>query len=628
MALARAELAARGLDTARATQHRTAAVSAARSIDGSLAAADDSYLQALRADRDESAAAPEATRSALLAYETYCRSAAVIGAASAAAGASATIANDCEYRRRWRLHQLQATQARRQHAWTAARGSARAAQTLAQANGDSWRQAWSETEQAMVSTAEHDAAGAQQHLQRAQQLAARFDDAQLGTRLLFTEASIAAEQGDAAQAKRALQQAMALARDAQSPRLQALALNNLSDRALYSGRAAEALDAALQGLALVGPLQLTHAERVLRNNAMLARVALGRQAEARQDFEALQAAWAADGATGLQLSSLREYGDALAAAGELKAALEMHHRERTLSQQLMAANRDAALAELRTRYDREAQQRNIVQLERDNALKSAELDNQGLLRKLWALGGGVLALAVVLLLLLVRRVRATNRLLERSRARLRVQSQRDPLTGLANRRHAQAVLQGMAKPAEGTGPPAFGGALLMIDIDHFKRINDEHGHAAGDGVLVEVARRIASAVRGKDTVARWGGEEFLVLAPGLHQHDTDALAQRVLQAVAGAPLRLPTGAPLRVSTSIGHAVFPLPPHEVSLSPEQALNLVDMALYTAKSQGRNRAVGIVQADATDAEALRKLESDFDRAWQEGSVILRIDIGSPP
>jgi diguanylate cyclase (GGDEF)-like protein len=441
----------------------------------------------------------------------------------------------------------------------------------------------------------------------------------LAIRLLFCTANLASDRGDAAESERALQDALALAELARAPRLQALALLNLSDRAVRSGRPGVALAAATRGEALVRPLNLPHLERVLQSNGLLAKVALGRGAEARREFEALQQAWARAGATGQQLTTLREYGDALAAAGELKAALEMHHREVALSQQLMAVNREAALAELRTRFDSEAQQRHIVQLERDNALKAAELVNQTLSRRVWVLGTLVLALAMVLMLLLLRRARAANQRLARSQARLRVQSERDALTGLDNRRHFQAVLQ-QARQAEG-----FHGALLMIDIDHFKHINDGHGHAAGDAVLVEVARRIAAAVRGRDTVGRWGGEEFLVLAPELARTDAEALAQRLLQAVAGTPVALPGGASLRVTASIGQAVFPLPPHRVALSPEQALNLVDMALYTAKSQGRNRAVGIVRAEAADAAALRALESDFERAWREGRVALRIDPG---
>ncbi|WP_395701067.1 diguanylate cyclase [Aquabacterium sp.] len=636
-AMARAEIGARGGDAAWSAGTLTQAVRASRAVDAGLAEADEAYLTALRGEREDGAGIPATAQRALAGYEAWCKAqplpagAASDAAAVAASGASGAAGlpaapGPCEYRRRWRLLQLLANQARRQHATAAARSQCQAALALSTAAGDSWRQAWTETELALVANAERDEVRAQRHLARAHLLAERHEDVWLDARLLFTEATLASDRGDPDAAQVALQRALALARQAHAPRLEAQALLNLSDRAVRVGHAAEALRMAQQGLAIAQPLKLTRLERILQSNAVLARVALGRQAEARQDFEALQTAWGAEGITGMQVTTLREYGDALAAAGELKAALEIHHRERKLSQELMLANRDAALAELRTRYDREAQQRHIVQLERDNALKSAELANQGLQRKLWALGAGVLLLATSLMLLLLRRVRQTNRRLERSRARLRVQSERDALTGLANRRHFQSVLQGaVAAPDEGALAGGFVGALLMIDIDHFKHINDDHGHAAGDAVLVEVARRIAGAVRGRDTVARWGGEEFLVFAPGLQRDDAEVLAQRLLQVVAGTPVALPGGTPLRVAVSIGHAVFPLPPHRVALSPEQALNLVDMALYTAKSQGRNRAVGIVRADAADAAGLRALESDFERAWREGRVVLRIDPG---
>ncbi|NRF69269.1 diguanylate cyclase [Aquincola sp. S2] len=606
---ARAEVAARSASAGEAQRWREAAVQAVRATEpAALVEAELQYLLALRAEHEDAGSMNELARAALAGYDGHCK-------------ALQPPRPDCEYRARWRLQQLLAQHARAQRAPAAARQHARAALELAIAGSDLWRQAWSESELALAAGHERDFSRAQAHLERALQLAAREEEPRLAARIALTEGTLAQDQGDWPRAHRSELRALALARQAQSPRYEAIALVNLSDQAVQSGRPAEALEHALQGLAAVKPLQIKRIERSLLNNAMLARVALGRRAEARADFEALQAAWSADGAIGRQVTSMREFGDALAKVGDLRGALELHHRETELSRRLMDANRTAALAELRSRYDREAQQRNIVLLERDNALKTTELDNRALSQRLWTLGAGVLVLTMVLMLLLVRRVRETNRALEHSRAKLRVQSERDPLTGLANRRHFQAVLQAGGEAAEG-----FRGALLMIDIDHFKHINDNHGHAAGDQVLVEVAQRIAAAVRSEaDTVARWGGEEFLVLAPALQRHDTEALAQRLLQAVAGTPVALAGGGGLRATVSIGHAVFPLPPHRVKLTPEQAVNLADMALYTAKSQGRNRAVGIVQAEVADAQALRALEGDFERAWVEGRVQLRIDAG---
>ncbi|HEY2928772.1 GGDEF domain-containing protein, partial [Piscinibacter sp.] len=275
----------------------------------------------------------------------------------------------------------------------------------------------------------------------------------------------------------------------------------------------------------------------------------------------------------------------------------------------------AALKEMQARYDAEAKQRSIDLLNRDNAVKTAALANRDLVQRIWLLAAAVMALSVALAVLLYRRVRETHRQLEASHARLRVQSERDPLTHLANRRHFHAVMQ--ASPRAGAG---FSGALLLVDLDHFKRVNDRHGHAAGDRVLIEVARRLNDAVRGDDLVVRWGGEEFLIVAERLSTEQADQLAARVLASVGDTAVDV-DGQALRVTTSIGYARFPLPPYGVPVPWEQALNLADMALHTAKSQGRNRAVGVVSASAADARSLQAIEADFDRHWREGRVVLR-------
>ena len=217
-------------------------------------------------------------------------------------------------------------------------------------------------------------------------------------------------------------------------------------------------------------------------------------------------------------------------------------------------------------------------------------------------------------------MRTLNRSLAHNQAFLRAQSQRDPLTGLANRRglHDAATSRGV--------DVQFNGALLMVDIDHFKHVNDGHGHAAGDSVLVEVSRRLSGVVRGDDVLARWGGEEFLIYMPGVDASQAQALAQRVLQAVGGQPVDLPTaGQRLPVTVSVGYGAFPLPGARLPLSLERAINLADMALYTAKSQGRNRAIGVVSALADDDTSLKALEADFDRAWQEGRLTLLRSLG---
>ncbi|MEO8807712.1 MAG: GGDEF domain-containing protein, partial [Burkholderiaceae bacterium] len=280
--------------------------------------------------------------------------------------------------------------------------------------------------------------------------------------------------------------------------------------------------------------------------------------------------------------------------------------------------RSVALKELQTRNDAEARHRDIELLGRDNALKTEALANRDLQQRLWWLLLGVMLLATILVTMLYRRVRETHQKLAASHVQLQTQSERDPLTNLANRRHFQAVMQSAA--ARGGQSGGFEGALLLVDIDHFKHVNDAHGHAAGDQVLVEVARRLNEAVRSDDLVVRWGGEEFLILAPRAGPEQAEQMAARVLRALGETPIEVNGARALRVTASIGYARFPLPPYSAEVPWEQAINLADMALYTAKNQGRNRAVGMVSSTASTREALRSLEVDFDQAWREGRVTL--------
>jgi len=639
LALARAEIAARSQDDITLADARAAAQQAAHALGSALGAADERYLDTLRAERNGTAGVESLASDALSRYDALCAGAPAATAA-AAVTASANSAG-CELRTRWRLHHLLGQRAYNRQDDETAHDQVRAALELARSADNPWRQAVSELQLALLSTRSGNTTQGQQRLGQAQALAQRSADLGLQGWVLVAQAQMAFMSGDTTtRAEQPLRRALQLAQTARAARLQAAVHSTLADLALRQLRAQErpaaelahqlattALREAEAGLRIANRLGTQPMVRVMMHNAMLARLALGQTSVAQHELEQLQQAWAGEGNTGLQIAALRELADALDAAGNASGALALHHRERALTKQLMRANQASALAELRGRYGREAQQREIRLLASANAEKNAELMQQTLARRLWLLGAGAVALALLLTVLLTRRVRATNRQLEHSRARLRLQSECDALTGLANRRHLQAVLQAAQQRDDGTADSGLRGALLMLDIDHFKQINDGHGHAAGDAVLVAVARRIAAHVRDADTVARWGGEEFLILAPKLSTDEAQLLAQRLLQAIGGAPVTLPDGSALVVTASIGHGVFPLLPHAVPLRAEQAINLVDMALYRAKRQGRHRAVGIRSVAATDAAALATLEADFERGCAEGQVDLHEAVGPP-
>lgn len=159
----------------------------------------------------------------------------------------------------------------------------------------------------------------------------------------------------------------------------------------------------------------------------------------------------------------------------------------------------------------------------------------------------------------------------------------DPLTGTHNRRYAMPRLAGIAAQAAQEGS---GFAVMVVDIDRFKDVNDRHGHAAGDAVLVEVAQRLAERLRMSDLLARIGGEEFLVALPQTSLAEAQQVAERLRRRVGDSPVRLPSGRDLRVTVSIG----------VSLGQTADLRAVDVgemidradrALLRAKTAGRNQ-----------------------------------------
>jgi diguanylate cyclase (GGDEF)-like protein len=155
----------------------------------------------------------------------------------------------------------------------------------------------------------------------------------------------------------------------------------------------------------------------------------------------------------------------------------------------------------------------------------------------------------------------------------------DPLTGLFNRRHLLVLAEAERARARRHGHDL---AVMVIDADHFKEVNDRHGHEAGDAVLRFVAQELLHLVRAHDLAGRWGGEEFVLVLPHLDRESARAAAERFRQGLGGPPIALPAGDEIRITVSIGVAVA----HRDE-SFEDALRRADRALYVAKTGGRNR-----------------------------------------
>jgi two-component system cell cycle response regulator len=198
------------------------------------------------------------------------------------------------------------------------------------------------------------------------------------------------------------------------------------------------------------------------------------------------------------------------------------------------------------------------------------------------------------------RIRVGLRLLElednlvEAREAMRFKATHDTLTGVANR---GAILEMMDREIIRSRRESLSLGVLIVDLDHFKLVNDNYGHLAGDDVLREVTRRMQSEIRPYDAVGRYGGEEFLILLPGCGNTATSENAERLRRAIMAQPIQARSGL-VKVSISIGGVATGDWPEDPA---NQLLQMADAALYEAKERGRNQAVMATAADHQDVHA---------------------------
>lgn len=427
--------------------------------------------------------------------------------------------------------------------------------------------------------------------------------------------------GDTQGERRSFELAIEHARRAGSKLDEVRMLANMADFFLKSADYQTALKYGERALPLARELNDASSETVALANIGLSQISLHQfELGKRNVREAMAIDERRGSPTGVS-DTTRELGVYLEKAGDLPGAIAAYHAHRRLATTLLRSDQQKAILAMQEQYDAERRTRALALLNRENDIKAEQLRRGELQRRLGWLLATAFVLSFAVVALLYRRVRQTNRLLANSNALLKVQSERDPLTGLANRRHFQAVMHQLA--ADGK----LAGTFFLIDIDHFKTVNDQHGHSAGDAVLIEVAQRLRSTLREQDLIVRWGGEEFLVVVQSLNAAQVDALAQRLLGALDRAAVVVDAHR-IAVTASIGYATFPIGPASVHLAWERAIDLVDTAMYLAKAHGRNRAYGVRLLQAGDEASVVALTHGLEDAWRDGRVDLTLLQGRTP
>jgi diguanylate cyclase (GGDEF)-like protein len=404
----------------------------------------------------------------------------------------------------------------------------------------------------------------------------------------------------------------------------AISMANIADYYLMHGDFQTAYELSQKALPLAREANDLPAQSVALANTGLALIGMKRKDEGLPMVrESISIDERSGTATDLA-DSQYEVGGYLERAGYLADALAAYHQYRQMSDELNQQDRQRALIELQESFANESRQHELDMLSREGRLKDEEIRHKGLQIKQWTAGGLASVLLLAVVAALARRLRVRNQMLSASNEQLRLQAEIDPLTGLSNRHHLQAVMA----ERHGSG---LEGTLYLLDVDHFKQINDQCGHAGGDTVLVAIARRLRQVLRDDDLIVRWGGEEFLVLVRPLPQAEAEALAQRLLCALADTPV-MHEGRAVPVSASIGFGLFPLrtsnPSAELEVNWERAVSLADTAMYMAKAHGRNGACSIVRVDATSMADVEAMIQQLEKSVDEGHVELHFQHGPAP
>jgi diguanylate cyclase (GGDEF)-like protein len=205
----------------------------------------------------------------------------------------------------------------------------------------------------------------------------------------------------------------------------------------------------------------------------------------------------------------------------------------------------------------------------------------------WLILGGLSLLILIAAWLTIRLIAGRRRLAEVN-TRLAFLARTDKLTGLSNRLHLTEELEQLLLDAQGVGFPV---CVLMIDIDHFKNLNDTYGHRAGDFALRHVAHRLNTSLRQGDLLARWGGEEFLAVLPDTDMAQGLVVAERLCDLVAGTPIEVgEDGGLVAIHTSVGIAEF------AGDTVDTLVDRADVGLYEAKAAGRNTVRASVRTSA--------------------------------
>lgn len=388
-------------------------------------------------------------------------------------------------------------------------------------------------------------------------------------------------------------EALSLARERDDQAVIANQLANICSRLTETNRLEEAATTCPEALARVeeiGNARLIAGTRMSLGDLERAR---GRLEAARQHYQAALGL-AEKRVPSVEVDVLDKLAELDEALGEPQRALGHLQQLMAVREELLERERSSLVEELEVRYRVEQKEREIELLELDRELQASDLRQRNLL----LIGTGIALGLVTLLLVVAWRGFVVKSRLERELAQRNEElgqavdtitrlAREDSLTGLLNRRGFDELAQRELQRSLRTGEPM---SLVMADIDEFKQINDRHGHAVGDEILSQAARRMRLALRDLDVLCRWGGEEFVFLLPRTTPPEARRVVERVREQINANPFDTSAG-PFSVTLTFGIVA-------VESDLEKAIGRADREMYRGKDAGRDKIV--VSGDDSEAD----------------------------
>lgn len=372
-----------------------------------------------------------------------------------------------------------------------------------------------------------------------------------------------------------------------SRRLEAAMSINISDTYNQFEQYSQAVEMATQGIAIAKTIESHYLVAVGQSNLGAALSKLGNHQEGLKNIQDALAYFESEKLEPVAVETLEMLAEAYGDAKDYKNAFMWHLKYHERFTKMQFDLRQEKIINIQEKFEAEKKQKEISILKKDNQLQTALVDQREWQRNV---GIVIVIMVIVILSLLFNRYRLSRHLnlrLEQSNLKLYDQSHKDSLTGLFNRRYIKTYIDHVLPSGDRNIASTHYYIVLLVDIDFFKDVNDTYGHHIGDAILVELSQRLQQINRKDDIVARWGGEEFIIIAEHNNDHHQHKVASRILETVKGSPFTTSVG-DINITVSIGYC---------KVSSSQALKehwdkytrLADKALYQAKENGRDQCV---------------------------------------